>query len=188
MSNLDTRTKILDVAESLVRQSGADGFSYADLSSEIGIRKASIHYHFPKKTDLLGALMKRYSVAVMEKLRVTNDADLAKDQLAAFLQIYRGAVGQGSRLCLCVVYSLGSDRLTDETRLAISEFRNAVLDWLREVFEKASHDQSIRDVGDPGEEANAALALVEGAQIAARLTADLDRFDRATVLLSNRLE
>ncbi|WP_436718796.1 hypothetical protein [Escherichia coli] len=27
------------------------GFSYADLEKEIGIRKASIHHHFPRKTD-----------------------------------------------------------------------------------------------------------------------------------------
>ena len=43
---MDTRISLLDSAERAVRQRGFDGFSYADLSKEIGIRKASIHYHF----------------------------------------------------------------------------------------------------------------------------------------------
>jgi len=49
----DTKEKLLEIASSLIRQKGINGMSYQHLSDKIGIRKASIHYHFPKKDDLI---------------------------------------------------------------------------------------------------------------------------------------
>ncbi len=56
----DTATQILDVAERLVQNRGFNGFSYADVASELGISKPSLHYHFASKADLGEALMRRY--------------------------------------------------------------------------------------------------------------------------------
>ena len=39
-------------AERLVQQRGFNGFSYADIAAELGITKASLHYHFASKADL----------------------------------------------------------------------------------------------------------------------------------------
>ena len=40
---------------------GFNGFSYADIASELGITKASLHYHFPGKAELGEALIERYA-------------------------------------------------------------------------------------------------------------------------------
>ena len=48
----DTAQQILDVAQDLVRCRGYSAFSYADISKQVGIRKASIHYHFSSKEEL----------------------------------------------------------------------------------------------------------------------------------------
>ena len=56
----DTKTALLNSAERAARSKGFDGFSYADLAKEVGIRKASIHYHFPTKDALTISLMVRY--------------------------------------------------------------------------------------------------------------------------------
>ena len=37
----------LNLAETLVRTRGYNGFSYRDLAEQIGIKTASIHYRFP---------------------------------------------------------------------------------------------------------------------------------------------
>ena len=47
-----TAEDILDRAEALIQTRGYSAFSYQDISDTLGIRKASIHYHFPSKTDL----------------------------------------------------------------------------------------------------------------------------------------
>ncbi|MEM6867960.1 MAG: TetR/AcrR family transcriptional regulator [Cyanobacteria bacterium P01_C01_bin.121] len=43
-----------------MRCRGYSAFSYADISKQVGIRKASIHYHFASKEALVQALVKRY--------------------------------------------------------------------------------------------------------------------------------
>ena len=86
MNKVDTKTNLMDAAEQQVRQKGADGFSYADLSAQVGIRKASIHYHFPTKSDLLTAIMARYSQEVLATLDGYVDLfPTPKEQLIAFI-------------------------------------------------------------------------------------------------------
>ena len=69
----DTKTALLDLAERAVRSRGYDGFSYADLARAQGIRKASIHYHFPTKADLSQNLMARYHTRFEKQLlRITT--------------------------------------------------------------------------------------------------------------------
>ena len=56
----DTRSDILRQAEFLIRTRGYAAFSYADLAQSAGITKASVHYHFPTKEDLVTVLVQHY--------------------------------------------------------------------------------------------------------------------------------
>jgi TetR/AcrR family transcriptional repressor of nem operon len=56
---IDTKKQILDIAEDLLLDRGYNGFSYKDISSTLNIKNASVHYHFPKKTDLGVAIIQR---------------------------------------------------------------------------------------------------------------------------------
>src|SRR4051794_36242328 len=55
-----TSDLILDVAQELLQTRGYNAISYQDIADRIGIRKASIHHHFPNKSDLAQALVRRY--------------------------------------------------------------------------------------------------------------------------------
>src|SRR3974390_1012687 len=57
----DTAEQILDLAETLIQSRGYSAFSYQDIADHLGIRKASIHYHFASKTDLGIAVIDRYA-------------------------------------------------------------------------------------------------------------------------------
>ncbi len=61
MKSIDTQTAILDTAQELIQRVGVNAMSYADISAVVGIRKASIHYYFPTKYDLIAALLDRYN-------------------------------------------------------------------------------------------------------------------------------
>lgn len=190
MSKTDTKTKLMDAAEHQVRQKGADGFSYSDLSAEVGIRKASIHYHFPAKSDLLTAIMARYAQQVMATLEgYADQCPSPEGQLMAFVDFYRSALQQGSKLCLCVAFTVGRDGLSPDTHQEISRFRDAVQSWLQQRLEQMQIESPGASwIGDPKAEAAATLALIEGAQLAARSTADLSRYDAATQSLLGRLK
>ncbi|PGY05869.1 TetR/AcrR family transcriptional regulator, partial [Bacillus sp. AFS031507] len=50
------KVQIIDLAMQLIQQKGYVAFSYDDISKQLGVTKASIHYHFEKKEDLGAAI------------------------------------------------------------------------------------------------------------------------------------
>lgn len=184
---MSTRLSLLDSAEQAVRQRGYRGFSYADLSREIGIRKASIHHHFPTKADLGLALIERYNERFFEKLDQIHDKNKsAAKQIEAYLNLYRDALDNGEQVCLCVSLSAGRDHLSKDVLVQLDQFHRKSLRWLESVFDAAGADGSIKFLVAPKAEASATLALVEGAQLLARASKNVALFDRSTRALRAR--
>lgn len=185
---MDTRSSLLDSAERAVRQSGYNGFSYADLSKEIGIRKASVHYHFPTKPDLGFALIERYADRFFQTLaRIRETQTSAAGQLQSYIQIYRDALAQGEQVCLCVSLSAGRENLSTEIVTRLNEFHADSIAWLEQTFDRAAQDGTVSGIASPHDEASATLALVEGAQLLARARTDVTLFDQALAALTARL-
>ena len=185
---MDTKTALLDSAEDAARRRGYDGFSYGDLAKQVGIRKASIHHHFPTKADLALAILERYSATVLAQLaEIKAEHDTAAAQLDAYLQVYRDALKGGEMVCLCVSFSAGRDSLAPPILAQLMKFHEQSLLWLKAVFDLASTDATIAQPGRPIAEAAACLALVEGAQLMARAAATTELYDMALTTLKARL-
>src|SRR4051812_32859483 len=89
----DTRERIMAAARRTVQARGYNALSFRDLAAEVGIKSASVHYHFPTKGDLGAALARRYS----EDGGAALDAVLAdyRDQRTAmqrYTDIFRSAL------------------------------------------------------------------------------------------------
>lgn len=178
----------MESAERLTRQRGYDGFSFADLSAEIGIRKPSIHHHFATKADLALAIMRDYRARFSQHLdAIDQESRVASHQLARYLAIYREASAGGETLCLCIALCLNHDMLSAPLRAEIAAFHEMSLSWLERVFDRGSQDGSIPGITSPGDEAAACLALVEGGQLCARAARSVEAFDRAVAIMANRL-
>lgn len=185
---MDTRNALLDCAEQAVRARGYDGFSYADLAAEVGIRKASIHHHFPAKADLAEALIDRYLERVATLLEgAAAEYPTGGGRLAALVATYREASGGGRRLCLCVAFCMGRDSLSPPVLGQLDAFHRQVAAWLGEVFALGKADGTIAAVSDPASEGMACLAQLEGAQLIARAAGDIAQFDRAVARLLERV-
>ena len=88
MSATDTATKLLDAAQHFVQTRGFNAFSYKDLAAAVGIRTASIHYHFPTKGDLGAALMQRYTDELAGVLtKIDGSSRTAKAKLKNFIKL-----------------------------------------------------------------------------------------------------
>ncbi|HZE99428.1 MAG TPA: TetR/AcrR family transcriptional regulator, partial [Planctomycetota bacterium] len=84
-----TAGRILNVAERLVQTRGYNGFSYSDISSELRIRNASVHYHFPSKTDLGKRLVARYRETFLAALEgLERESGDARQRLRAYVAIW----------------------------------------------------------------------------------------------------
>jgi hypothetical protein len=46
----------MDLAEAHICKAGYGGFSFRDLATEIGIKSASVHHHFPTKASMAAAM------------------------------------------------------------------------------------------------------------------------------------
>ena len=184
---IDTKTALLNSAEFAVRSKGFDGFSYADLANDVGIRKASIHYHFPTKAALSAALMTRYHTELTGRcVEIEETCETAGARMRALIALYRAALNDGKTLCLCVSLIISRESLSNEVTDKIREFRRMLTRWIENVFALGKTDHSITGVEDPKAEARAALALLEGAHLTARAESSVQTFDDAVEVLTAR--
>lgn len=186
--NMDTKTQLLDSAERAVRERGYDGFSYADIAQEVGIRKASIHYHYPAKSDLALALIQRYRKALQVLLEdISERGKDAGSKLQAYLKFYRSAMANGDTVCLCVAFAISRDNLANPVLAELNQFHDDSIQWLAKIYAEAIEDGSISGVLNPNHEAASTLALVEGAHLIARSAKNMKRFDSAIKQLKARI-
>lgn len=75
MDHSATALEIIEAAQELAQTRGYNGFSYQDIAERVGIRTASIHYHFPSKGDL-GKAALRLARAIVEARGHVSDADV----------------------------------------------------------------------------------------------------------------
>jgi TetR/AcrR family transcriptional regulator, transcriptional repressor for nem operon len=185
---MDTRTALLNAAEHAVRARGYDGFSYADLATAVGIRKASIHHHFPTKAELALVLIERYCANFFATLeQITASHSTAGAQLAAYIAVCRAALSGGDEMCLCVAFCTGRDHLTAAVLAKLDDYHFVSVRWLTDVFTTGKADGSITGIVNADDEAHACLAQMEGAQLVARAAKDVHRFDLAVAVLRSRI-
>jgi TetR/AcrR family transcriptional repressor of nem operon len=179
----DTRAQLLTEAEAAVRRVGYAGFSYADLANHVGIRKPSIHHHFPLKEDLGAALVETYTDRFREALdNIAAAAPHAPQRLAAYATLYRVGLeaGQG---CLCGVLASELAGLPERVRAGVRRFFEVNAEWLAAVIAEGQAVGSIRSDVDAHAQAAAILAALEGAMLVGRALGSVDAFDAATATL-----
>lgn len=154
-------------AEILVRTKGANGFSYADLATKLNIRKASIHYHFSTKNDLLQNLIERYYDQHMHTLDDLAQLSHPLDKLKAFVDVYKQGL-KIDALCLCGMLTLDNGALTEQMREKLDLFFQDTEMWLTTLFQEGQSQAQWKLGANPEYEAKAFLALVQGAQLISR--------------------
>lgn len=180
---MEMREQILTSAQRLVQQRGFNGFSYADIADEVGIRKASLHHYFPTKTDLGLALIGVYSGQFdREMLRINGFSSQADVKLGAYVALYRGALRAD---CMCLGGMLATESLTLDAVMLPSLRRFFVLntEWLTEVLAVGKSQRLLAYSGTAADHARALLSALQGALLIARATGDHDAFDRTAALL-----
>src|SRR3977135_2529131 len=101
-----TYDRILDIAQRLIQSRGYNAFSFSDLAKELGIRTASVHYHFPSKADLGVALLQRYRQDFRDELSdISSRAGDPTRHLARFAALFERTFKADNQLCLCGMLS-----------------------------------------------------------------------------------
>jgi TetR/AcrR family transcriptional repressor of nem operon len=183
----DTPARILDSAERLVQIRGFNGFSYADVASELKVTKASLHYHFPGKAELGEALVERYAARFADALSaIDSRGGDAPAKLEAYADIY-AEVLRDRRMCLCGMLAAEYETLPEPMRKAIIGFFDDSEVWLTSVLEQGQGEGTLHLTGSASDEAQAIVSGLEGALLVARPYGDVARFQAAATRLLSSL-
>ena len=173
-----TADRILDAAQRLVQSRGFNGFSYADIAEELGIRKASLHYHFASKDELGRALMARYLERFRGALAGIEEAvDDPRERLRRYARLYLGVLRDEERMCLCGMLAADFQTLARPVRDVVRRFFELNEAWLSKVLESGRKGGVLRFKGPAAGEAVVLLSALEGAMLVARSTGGPARFE-----------
>jgi TetR/AcrR family transcriptional regulator, transcriptional repressor for nem operon len=174
-----TAERILDIAERLVQTRGFNNFSYADVAGELGVTKASLHYHFSGKAELGLALITRYAERFAEALaQINRDVPSASARLEAYAELYADVL-RGKRMCMCGVLAAEYEMLPAAMRAEVVRFFDENERWLAAVLVAGQADHTLSFTGPADETAQNILSTLEGAMLVARPYGNLARFEAA---------
>jgi len=183
MPREDTKAKLLDTAQDLIQRVGANAMSYQHLSEAVGIRKASIHYHFPTKQDLLSALIDRYQQGFMDKIRAIEIKPInGHQQLVEYIDAFAQTLREDdcAKACLCGVLGAEIASLTPTAGDQVRRFYTDNEAALTRILEKGKTDDSLSHTNDITALAALIFAALEGGMFVARSRQSNESFKAMT--------
>lgn len=167
------REEILDVSEAMIRQVGFNGFSTRDVAEAVGIKAASVHYHFPVKADIGVAVTARYTRRFLYDLGQPDafNGD-ARKVVSRYVGGFRRALVRDGKLCLCAVLGAEFGSLPSEVGSYTRVFFERNIEWLTAALvacrltEAKAKSCAIH-----------VLAALEGAMIISKTMADENVFE-----------
>jgi TetR/AcrR family transcriptional repressor of nem operon len=172
-------TAILDVAEQLAQTRGYNGFSYADIAGQLGVTKASLHYHFPSKAELGRALIERYRAFFGAALEaIDQQVDGPREKLQRYVGLYNSVLSN-ERMCLCGMLAAEYATLPAPMQKGLKSFFDANERWLTAVLEDGLRARVLLFREPANERARVLLGAFEGAMLVARSYNDPHRFQTA---------
>jgi TetR/AcrR family transcriptional repressor of nem operon len=170
----ETAERILDLAETLIQTRGYSAFSYQDISDSLGIRKASIHYHFPSKTDLGIAVVDRY-VGRFGAALAALAADETRPSMAVlelYLEPYGSFADTTDRVCLCGALAGEILALPPEMGSRVQGFFRTHQEWLTKILKRGAARGEFQLVAPASKQARFIFSALQGALLVKRATGD----------------
>jgi AcrR family transcriptional regulator len=189
-TRLDTRARILEVAESAVLAKGFASTSIEEIIAAVGITKSGFFYHFRDKGALAKGLMLRYlehDKQVLDDIFARGD-ELNDDPLHGFLVGLKLFAEMMAKLpqahpgCLAASFCYQDQLFNREIRDLNAE---SILSWrrrFRERLERIAAQYPPRQEVDLDALADMASTLVEGGLILGRVLKDVTILPRQILL------
>ena len=178
----DTATRIRESAHDLIAERGYFGFSYADIAEVVGIRKASIHHHFPSKVDLVVATLKEYRARLAEAAGgLNNNVADPLQRLKMYVHHWAECVKSNNRpICIAALLSAELPALPEEIQAEVQLHFKYLVSWVKATLKEGSSSGSIHLQYSAEVEAQSFVAQVHGAMISARALGSAEIFTSIT--------
>ena len=171
MPTTDTKTAIMDAAQELIQRGGVNAMSYQHISDAIGIRKASIHHHFPTKDSLIEAVLQRYAVYFFRLVDDIFESKLDPEaKLRKYAGLFEATLCEGKKDKACLFGMLGAELSTlgSPSAAGVRKFYRENEARLARVLEEGREKGQFRFRGEAKVAAAMIFALLEGGALMAR--------------------
>jgi AcrR family transcriptional regulator len=165
----NTKRAILDLAETLLQDKGFNGFSYAHIANELGVKNAAVHYHFPTKEDLGCAVVQRYRDRFQLWINNARVKDLSpQEKLNWFFDIYANMRADHGKVCIAGALETEFNSIPDALRDQTQSLTGELLNWLGSTLEEGREAGVFQFNGQPADKAALVLSSLQGALQMAR--------------------
>ncbi|MEP5155194.1 TetR/AcrR family transcriptional regulator [Planktotalea sp.] len=158
---------ILESARALMMDRGFNGFSFRDVAADVGIKSASIHYHYATKADLAEATARAYRRAFSDVTTQIN-AGSATEKLRAYGALFVTTLREQGQVCLGGMLAADMASLPDQVRTEVAQFFADQSDWVENVVREGQANAQLRTDLDPALFAKMFVSSLEGAMIVSR--------------------
>lgn len=131
------------MANKYIQKVGFNAFSYSDLADEIGIKKASIHYHFPSKIDL-GIAYCHFKLNQLLELETRINSHVSIE--AKLLEYGDFFIPCAENNEMCGIHSMltDADSFSEDLQSAISQLVESELGIIEHIFKNDSDENLSR--------------------------------------------
>jgi TetR/AcrR family transcriptional repressor of nem operon len=187
-THVQTAQQIIEIALKLMIERGYNAFSYADITDRLEIRKASIHYHFPNKSDLGRAVVAYYRTMVQQWLNQIDQAsNNPRHKLDIYIEHLYKQMREANFFCLCTLFSAELPTLPESVRDEVQGYFREHAAWFATLLASGREQGIFTFRGDPTIKAQSVLAAIQGAMIAARAYQDPEHFRTIALQVSSDL-
>lgn len=169
-----TRERIIELGENLILTKGYNAFSYQDISTELGIKNAAVHYYFPTKANLGTSIVKTNILRFEEMIDNMHSRGFDEwKQLDAFIKIY---IKSHREQKLCIFGSLGPDfdTLNETTQNELVKMTELIVNWLTEILTSGKEKGFFAFNEDPGNKASMIFSSLVASLQLSRILKNLD--------------
>ena len=162
--------EIIQRTNELLALGGYNSFSYADLAELVGVRKASIHHHFPTKTDLVKATVALHRDATRRGLQSLDQLTADPlDRLVDYSRFWAKCIQESNPpICICALLAAELPAIPAEVADEVKgHFKDLHL-WITATMKEGKSKGRMRLADVPAAEAAMFMASIHGAMLAAR--------------------
>lgn len=161
-----TNQQILQYARFFLQCGGYNGFSYKDISQKLGIKNASIHHYYPKKEDLVAALLEeRRKHLAMSIAQMVESKKSARDQLQYYFDYALQEFDEGK--CICPPGSVVIDfkELPEKVQKQDMMLFDDILNWLTDILKTGLEQGEFDFSGSVETQAEMVVETLMGARL-----------------------
>jgi TetR/AcrR family transcriptional regulator, transcriptional repressor for nem operon len=145
----ETNQQILYYARHFLQCRGYNGFSYKDISQKLGIKNAAIHNYYPKKEDLVAALLEDSRKKLAANIaQIVESGGSSREQLQYYFDYALTEFDEGKSICPPGSVILDFEELPEKVKMQNLLLLDNILAWISRVL-KTGLEQEEFNFSDP---------------------------------------